>query len=158
MHVLFLLVCPRLACSPSRRSLAACPPAPPRRFRNLAAYTLLRIRPKTLASEGKRQSGPSLGTPRGRGDKNKLENVLKYSWDCTGFWAPGVLCLCPGPSTKWFGGFGGGWAALFPTYKSRQIGFKGCLALFLGRNLVTNRFVSGYHGPFRPFSGRKGLR
>ncbi len=39
-----------------------------------------RIRPKTQASEGKRQSGPSLGTPRGRGGKDKIKSVLKYSW------------------------------------------------------------------------------
>ncbi len=40
-----------------------------------------RIRPKTLASEGKRQSGPSLGTPRGEGDENKSKNVLTYCLD-----------------------------------------------------------------------------
>ncbi len=35
-------------------------------------------------------------------------------------------------------------------YKSRQLGFKGCSGGFLGRNLVTNGFLSGYLGPFRP--------
>ncbi len=33
-----------------------------------------RIRPTTPASEGKRQSGTSLGTPRGRGDKKKIKS------------------------------------------------------------------------------------
>ncbi len=42
--------------------------------------------------------------------------------------------------------------------KNRHIGFNGCLGRFLGRNLVTNSFLSGYLGPFRPFSGRKAPR
>jgi hypothetical protein len=36
------------------------------------------------------------------------------------------------------------------SYKNRQIGSKGCLGRSLGRNSVTNVFLSGYLGPFRP--------
>jgi hypothetical protein len=53
--------------------------------------TLARIRPQTRASEGKRQSGPSLGTPRGRGDKNKSKSVLKYSWGLATSMAPDLV-------------------------------------------------------------------
>ncbi len=35
---------------------------------------------QTPAFEGNRQSEPSLGTPRGRGDKNKNKNFLKQNW------------------------------------------------------------------------------
>ncbi len=43
-------------------------------------------------------------------------------------------------------------------YESRQIGFKECLGAFLGLTLVSNGFLNGHLGPFRPDNGRKGPR
>jgi hypothetical protein len=37
---------------------------------------------------------------------------------------------------------------LLSFYNSRHIRFNGCLGSFLGRNLVTNGFLSGYMGLF----------
>ncbi len=62
-----------------------------------------------------------------------------------------------GVDSKGFGGAPGilRWGPGGPLYKNRQIRFKGCLGNFLGRNSVTNGFLNGYLGTFRPESGRK---